>query len=152
MIAPAASMHSIIEYADERHRQQVIALWKTVLGYTAAHSEPGLSIDKKLAIQDGLFFVAEADGAVVGTVMAGYDGHRGWLYSVAVDPSQRKQGLGAALVRHAEQALGARGCLKINLQIVGGNESVSAFYASLGYAIEPRISMGKKLSQNIPKT
>lgn len=143
-------MHAIIEYADDRHRTQVIALWKTVLGYTAAHSEPGLSIDKKRAMGDGLFFVAEVDGAVVGTVMAGYDGHRGWLYSVAVDPSQRKQGLGAALVRHAEQALGARGCMKINLQIVGGNDSVSAFYASLGYAIEPRISMGKKLRQNIP--
>jgi ribosomal protein S18 acetylase RimI-like enzyme len=143
-------MHAIIEYADDRHRQQVIALWKTVLGYTAAHSDPGLSIDRKLAMGDGLFFVAEADGTVVGTVMAGYDGHRGWLYSVAVDPPQRKQGLGAALVRHAEQALGARGCLKINLQIVGGNEAVSAFYASLGYSIEPRISMGKKLSQNIP--
>ena len=144
-------MACILDYATDRPRQQVVALWKTVLGYTAAHSEPGLSIDRKLAVHDGLFFVAEAYGAVVGTVMAGYDGHRGWLYSVAVDPSQRQRGLGAALVRHAEQALAARGCLKINLQIVGGNERVSAFYASLGYAIEPRISMGKKLGQNIPK-
>ncbi len=145
-------MHSIIEYADARHREQVIQLWKTVLGYAAAHNEPSLSIDRKLAVHDGLFFVAEGAGAVLGTVLAGYDGHRGWLYSVAVQPSQRKQGLGAALVRHAEQALAERGCLKINLQIIGGNESVSAFYASLGYAIEPRISMGKKLSQSIPKS
>ncbi|MBK5549274.1 GNAT family N-acetyltransferase, partial [Pseudomonas sp. TH03] len=70
-------------------------------------------------------------------------------YSVAVHPAQRRQGLGARLVRHAEQALTARGCMKINLQIVSTNESVKGFYESLGYAVEPRISMGKKVEVNI---
>jgi ribosomal protein S18 acetylase RimI-like enzyme len=143
-------MYTLINYADDQHRQQVIQLWKTALGYEAAHSTPSLAIDKKLAVQDGLFFVALAEEAVVGTVLAGYDGHRGWLYSVAVHPSQRKKGLGAALVHFAEQALTARGCMKINLQIVGGNEAVTAFYESLGYAVEKRVSMGKIVSQNIP--
>lgn len=147
---PTPTMHTLVHYADGPHRQQVIQLWETVFGYEAAHNTPSLAIDKKLAMQDGLFFVALVDGAVVGTVLAGYDGHRGWLYSVAVHPSQRKKGLGAALVRLAEQALAARGCMKINLQIVSGNEAVTAFYASLGYAVEKRVSMGKTVGQNIP--
>jgi|OpeIllAssembly_1097287.scaffolds.fasta_scaffold453556_1 ribosomal protein S18 acetylase RimI-like enzyme len=143
-------MESITEYSDDRHRQQVIRLWKTVFGYEAAHNDPAVAIDKKLAVRDGLFFLADVDGAVVGTVLAGYDGHRGWLYSVAVHPAQRKKGLGTALVRFAEQALIERGCMKINLQIVSGNEDVAAFYESLGYAIEKRVSMGKMINQNLP--
>lgn len=142
-------MHTIIDYDDASHRRQVIALWETVFGYEDSHNQPGLAIDKKLAAPDGLFFVAVADGTVVGTVLAGYDGHRGWLYAVAVHPAHRKQGLGKALVRFAEQALIARGCLKINLQLIAGNASV-AFYEALGYAVEPRVSMGKKLDQNLP--
>ena len=142
-------MHTIIPYSDTSHRQQVIQLWQTVFGYEDAHNAPELAIDKKLAVADGLFFVALVDAVVAGTVMAGYDGHRGWLYSVAVHPTQRQLGLGAALIRFAEEALTARGCLKINLQIRGGNERVAAFYESLGFVVEDRISMGKKVSQNI---
>lgn len=142
-------MHTITPYCDASHRQQVIELWQTVFGYEDAHNAPELSIDRKLAVADGLFFVALVDDVVAGTVMAGYDGHRGWLYSVAVHPSQRQQGLGAALIRFAEDALAARGCLKVNLQIRGGNERVAAFYESLGFVVEDRVSMGKKLSQNI---
>jgi ribosomal protein S18 acetylase RimI-like enzyme len=143
-------MHTITPYSDTSHRQQVIQLWQTVFGYEDAHNAPELAIDKKLAVADGLFFVALVDGTVAGTVMAGYDGHRGWLYSVAVHPTQRQQGLGAALIRFAEDALTKRGCLKINLQIRGGNERVAAFYESLGFVVEDRISMGKKVNQNIP--
>ncbi|MDD2920130.1 GNAT family acetyltransferase [Rhodoferax sp.] len=142
-------MCPIIEYSDAIHRAQVMALWQVAFGYEDAHNAPDLVIDKKLAMDDGLFFVAMAEGAVAGTIMAGYDGHRGWLYSVAVHPAQRKQGLGGALVRHAENALIRRGCLKINLQIRGGNERVAAFYESLGFVIEPRVSMGKRIGQNI---
>ena len=137
-------MHSIIDYTDAIHRRPVIALWETVFGYEDNHNKPDLAIDKKLAAQDGLFFVAVLDGTVIGSILAGYDGHRGWLYAVAVHPSHRNQGLGKALVRFAEEALTARGCLKINLQIIAGNPSV-AFYEALGYAVEPRVSMGKKL-------
>lgn len=140
---------TITPYCDPLHRLQVSALWRVVFAYDAPHNAPGLAIDRKLAVDDGLFFVALADGAVAGTIMAGYDGHRGWLYAVAVDPAHRKLGLGAALVRHAEQALAARGCMKINLQVTGGNERVCGFYASLGYVIEPRTSMGKLVPGNI---
>jgi ribosomal protein S18 acetylase RimI-like enzyme len=141
---------SITRYSDLTHRSQVIALWEAVFGYDAPHNKPGLVIDKKLAAHDDLFFVATAGDQIVGTLMAGYDGHRGWMYSVAVDPAHRKQGIGSQLVSFAEQALTDKGCVKINLQILEGNEGVTAFYTSLGYSEEKRISMGKLLSGNVP--
>lgn len=76
--------------------------------------------------------------------MSGYDGHRGWLYSLAVLPEHRHAGIGSALVLHAEKALLSRGCLKINLQVVESNSQVVTFYQALGYAVEPRVSMGKR--------
>ncbi len=140
---------TICPFNDSTHRDQVIALWEAVFGYETAHNRPGLAIDKKLAVEDGLFFVAMRGAEVIGTLMAGYDGHRGWIYSVAVHPEHRKQGVGSKLVVHAERALAGRGCMKINLQIVAGNASVAAFYESLGYAVEPRVSMGKQIQANI---
>ena len=87
---------------------------------------------------------------MIGSILAGYDGHRGWLYSVAVHADYRRHGLGSSLVRYAEQALTALGCMKINLQITSGNDAVAGFYEALGYGVEPRISMGKKIAENIP--
>ena len=142
-------MFKINPYQNPLHRPQVIQLWRDELGYQSGHNAPALVIDKKLAVQDGLFFVALDAGTVVGTVLAGYDGHRGWLYSVAVHPARQHKGIGSALVRHAEQALAARGCMKINLQIGEGNEAVTAFYAALGYAVEKRVSMGRRVDANI---
>jgi ribosomal protein S18 acetylase RimI-like enzyme len=145
---------TITHYNDQSHRKHVIILWKTVFAYETAHNRPDLVIDKKLAVNDDLFFVALAGDTVAGTIMAGYDGHRGWIYSVAVSPSHRRQGIGSHLVSHAERALIAKGSVKINLQIMQGNESVTAFYASLGFSVEKRISMGKPIPQNCqpPKT
>ena len=144
-------MHAITPYSNEAHRLQVIQLWEAVFGYETAHNTPSLAIDKKLEVHDDLFFVALVEGTIVGTILAGYDGHRGWLYSVAVHPSHRNKGLGAAMVGYAEQALTERGCMKINLQIMTGNESVSTFYESLGYTVEKRVSMGKRITQNITR-
>jgi ribosomal protein S18 acetylase RimI-like enzyme len=141
---------TISPYNDAAHRSQVIALWQALFGYDTAHNDPALTIDKKLAVNDGLFFVATVDQTVIGTAMAGYDGHRGWLYALAVRQDRQRRGVGAALVRHAEDALRARGCVKINLQLVASNEATAAFYKALGYAIEPDISMGKVLKDNIP--
>ncbi len=144
------SRHPIGPYRDRQHRTQVVALWQEAFGYDTAHNMPTLAIDKKLAVNDGLFFVATDKKAVIGTILAGYDGHRGWLYSVAVHADYRRHGLGSSLVRHAEQALTALGCMKINLQITSGNDAVTGFYEALGYGVEPRISMGKKIAENIP--
>jgi ribosomal protein S18 acetylase RimI-like enzyme len=137
-------------FKDALHRDQVITLWKTVFAYEAPHNHPALVIDKKLEVRDQLFFVAVQGAEVVGTTMAGYDGHRGWIYSVAVHPAHRKKGIGSRLMAYAERALAHEGCVKINLIILEGNEGVMAFYASLGYAAERRINMGKYLPENIP--
>ena len=140
----------LVRYQDRLHRSGVIGLWESVFGYGTAHNEPALAIDRKLAVADGLFFVATRGSVVVGTTLAGYDGHRGWLYSLAVDPVHRRRGVAKALVAEAERALTVRGCVKINLQIIAGNESVTPFYQALGYVVEPRISMGKRVPHNIP--
>ena len=128
---------------QESDEEAVIVLWKSVFNYSAPHNDPATSIRCKLNLQRELFFVAIMDGKLAGTVMAGYDGHRGWIYSLAVNPALRRGGIGAALVRHAEQALQKLGCLKINLQLVASNSQTVAFYTKLGYAVEERISMGK---------
>jgi len=104
------------------------------------------AIPAKRAFQPDLFLVAVDDDKVIGTIMAGYDGHRGWLYSVAVSKSCRRRGIGSALVREAEIRLRALGCSKINLQIRSSNAHVQAFYDRLGYATEDRVCMGKRLA------
>lgn len=129
----------------EKDTPEVVALWTEVFGYAAPHNKPATVIGKKLAVQRELLFVAEEEGRIVGTVMGGYDGHRGWIYSLAVDSRFRRQGIGGKMVRHVERALAERGCLKINLQVLVGNAEVTGFYERLGYKIEPRISMGKIL-------
>ncbi len=145
-------MPEIRQYDDSKDRTQVIELWKKVFGYDAPHNEPALSISKKLANNDGLFFVATDRSKVIGTVMAGYDGHRGWLYAVAVQHELQRSGLGKKLVLAAEDALAAAGCLKVNLQLLASNEATADFYKSLGYMVEPRVSMGKVLQSNIPSS
>ena len=131
-------------YEDQDERQ-VIALWGEILPDSAPHNEPVTSLRQKLAVERDLLFVAVSDGAVIGTVMGGYDGHRGWVYSVAVRPAERRKGVGTALLRRLEEALVARGFLKVNLQVRASNAGVVAFYERLGYAVEERVSMGKRL-------
>ena len=136
----------LIPFNNHDHRSQVIALWEKVFGYETDHNAPALVIDKKLAAHDDLFFVAVQGDELVGTVMAGYDGHRGWIYSLAVHPEHRNQSIGSKLVDFAEKQLKTLNCMKVNLQIMAGNESVQHFYETIGYAVEERISMGKRLT------
>jgi ribosomal protein S18 acetylase RimI-like enzyme len=138
-------MPLIIRSFQSQDEPEVAALWTQVFGYPDARNEPSTAIRQKMAFQPELFFVAVLDDWPVGTVMAGYDGHRGWIYSLAVAEDRRAQGIGSALVLHAEDALRALSCSKINLQVRADNEAVVAFYRKLGYAVEPRISMGKVL-------
>ena len=140
----------IVDFQPSIHQEPVIELWSSVFNYGTAHNDPALAIAKKTAFVDHQFFVALSDDSrVIGTVMIGYDGHRGWIYSLAVAPERQRLGLGTKLMNHAESTLKALGCMKINLQIVEGNEKVEAFYQTLGYATEKRISMGKQIPENI---
>ena len=125
----------------------VTTLWTRAFPETRAWNQPAAAIRRKLDVQRELFLVGVRDGQVVATVLAGYDGVRGWVYHLAVAPRHRRQGCGRAMMAAAEDRLGALGCAKINLQIVRANAAVVRFYQRLGYAIEDRISMGKALTE-----
>jgi ribosomal protein S18 acetylase RimI-like enzyme len=130
---------------EEADEAAVVALWREVFPDEPAHNVPEEVIARKLEVQRELFFVAVEGGQVVGTAMAGYDGHRGWVYAVAVKPSRRRRGVGAALMARVEEGLRAMGCPKLNLQVRASNREAVAFYEKLGYVVEDRVSMGKHL-------
>ena len=123
-------------------RASVIALWERVFPDDPPHNAPAKMFDAKLAMRDDMLLVATDADTVIGTAMVGYDGHRGWLYTVAVAPEHRRRGTGTALVRHAVGALRAAGCVKVNLQIRATNAAVRGFYEALGFEVEERLSMG----------
>ncbi len=123
----------------------VAALWREVFPDDPPWNEPSRMIAGKREVQRELFFVATENGRLAGTAMGGYDGHRGWVYAVAVRPELRRRGIGALLMARLESALTDIGCPKINLQVRAGNEAVVAFYRRLGYSVEQRVSMGKLL-------
>jgi ribosomal protein S18 acetylase RimI-like enzyme len=122
-------------------RSSLVELWNAVFPDDPPHNEPSIVIDAKLTVDD-LIFVAEHESKLVGACMAGYDGHRGWLYSVAVSKECRRNGAGAALVKYTMQSLKEIGCIKVNLQIRSTNTEIAAFYKALGFATEERLSMG----------
>ena len=140
--ASAASAHDHGDQALSRgDRSEVVALWRRAFPDDPPHNEPNAVIDAKVAVDD-LIFVAAEQNRIHGAAVAGYDGHRGWLYSVAVDAPSRRRGVGRALVTHAIGALRELGCIKVNLQVRASNASVVAFYESLGFALEDRMSLG----------
>ena len=132
----------VVVYGDA-HFEGVKSLWQEAFHSVEEWRAPEVAIPAKVAMQRELFLVAVHGDQVIGTTMAGYDGHRGWLYSVAVLPPYRRAGVGSALIREAEKRLLSLGCMKINLQVALANYSVVSFYRKLGYAIEERISMSK---------
>jgi ribosomal protein S18 acetylase RimI-like enzyme len=135
---------SIVTY-QESHFDGVKLLWQEAFPNDPPWNAAEVAIPAKLKIQPDLFLVAIEQTLVAGSIMAGYDGHRGWLYAVAVLRSYQKRGLGRALVREAEERLRLIGCKKINLQVRASNTTVIEFYRSLGYEVEERVSMGKRM-------
>ena len=124
--------------------QAVISLWKRA-GLTRQWNDPQKDISRKLKVQSQWFLVAEGNQGIIASVMAGYDGHRGWINYLAVDPQQQGSGIGRQLMEHAEKQLLEFGCPKINLQIRRGNLDVIAFYERLGYIEDDVVSYGKRL-------
>ena len=129
----------------ESDESAIVTLWREVFPESPPWNQPEADIQRKLSIQKDLFLVATYKDRVVGTAMAGYDGHRGWIYYLAVQKKYRRKGIGTALMSNVEARLTGLGCPKLNLQVRVGNESVVAFYNKLGYDIEQRISMSKRL-------
>ncbi|MFZ0892147.1 MAG: GNAT family acetyltransferase [Thermoplasmata archaeon] len=130
-----------------KDEEAVISLWNRC-GLVRPQNDPRKDIRRKLTVRPDLFLVGALDGQVVGTVMAGFDGHRGWLNYLAVDPPQQRKGLGRALAAAAEALLRESGCPKINLQIRTSNQGVIEFYRCIGYLEDDVVSMGKRLDED----
>lgn len=134
---------------EVKDAEAVVALW-TECGLVVPWNDPYKDIERKLSVQPELFLVGESDGEVVATVMAGYEGHRGWINYLAVSPSQRGRQFARQLLSTVEQRLKALGCPKINLQVRETNAAVIEFYQYLGFDIDRAVSMGKRLIPDLP--
>ncbi|TAL64398.1 MAG: GNAT family acetyltransferase [Burkholderiaceae bacterium] len=122
----------------------VIALWQDC-GLTRPWNDPRKDITRKLTTQPELFLVGTVDAVLVATAMVGFDGHRGWVYYLAVAPTHRRQSHGRALMQEAEHLLMARGCPKLNLLVRSSNAGVIDFYRRLGYMQDEVVSLGRRL-------
>lgn len=129
----------------EEDKQTVIEMWH-LCNLISEANNPELDIERKRKEDGSLFFVGEYNGSPVATCMAGYDGHRGWLYYLAVHPDYQKRHFGKMIVKHAEEALKSTGCPKIDLMIRNTNRKTIKFYEKVGYVHEPVIVMGKRLT------
>ena len=136
----------IVPYAPH-HFDGMNSLWREAFPDDASRNTARSVIPVKLTVQPDLLLVAMEGKLVVGSVLAGFDGFRGWLNRVAVLQSHRRLGIGTRLIAEAERRLKSLGCAKINLQIVGSNDVVTGFYQRLGYTVEDRISMGKRVDR-----
>lgn len=126
----------------------VIQLW-TDCGLVKPQNNPGKDILRKLSIQPELFLVGcDPEGNIIASIMAGYEGHRGWINYLAVHPSQQRRGYARQLMQDAEDRLMQLGCPKINLQIRDTNRDVIAFYRAIGYLQDPVLSLGKRLEHD----
>ena len=134
----------IIREFDGADADAVVALWREA-ELTRPWNDPYADIERKLAVQPELFLVADDGGTVIGSVMGGYDGHRGWLYYLAVAAQRRGEGIGRQLVTEAETRLRAMGCPKVQLMVRPGNDAVFGFYDSLGFERFEIGTTGKRL-------
>src|SRR3989442_377392 len=129
---------------EPQDEQAVVALWQEC-GLTRPWNDPRRDIARKLTVQPELFLVGTFEGAVISTAMVGFDGHRGWVYYLAVAPKYRGKSFGRMLMQEAERLLIERGCPKLNLQVRSSNPEAVEFYRSLGYTQDEVVSLGRRL-------
>jgi ribosomal protein S18 acetylase RimI-like enzyme len=129
---------------ERRDTDAVVELWHEC-GLTRPWNDPHKDIERKLTTQPDLFLVAEDETAVIGSAMIGFDGHRGWVYYLAVDPARRGEGHARVLMAEAERRLIERGCPKIMLMVRAQNTAVVDLYEHLDYIREDTLLLGKRL-------
>lgn len=137
---------TITEYLPE-YETTVIELWQKC-NLTRPWNNPELDIERKLKVNPELFLIGLVDDKVMASVMGGYEGHRGWVYYLAVTPEHQRQGLGSHMMAAIEEKLLDIGCPKINIQIRGDNTEALKFYDKIGYKTEDRVNMGKRLIED----
>jgi ribosomal protein S18 acetylase RimI-like enzyme len=133
-----------IRQFELKDQEKVIDLWRKV-GILRVTNDPENDIERKLEHSPELFLVAEVNEVIAGSVMVGYEGHRGWIYYLGVVPELQRTRIGIALMQRAEEMLRARRCPKINLMIRKSNKQVMEFYKKIGYIEDEVICMGKRL-------
>jgi ribosomal protein S18 acetylase RimI-like enzyme len=138
----------IRQYLPEDEKD-VINLWSGC-NLIVPHNNPKRDIERKLKVNPEWFLVGEINGKIIGTCMAGYEGHRGWINYLAIAPTYQRRGLASRMMKEAERLLRNAGCPKINLQVRASNVDVIEFYKSIGFSIDAAVSMGKRLEKDHP--
>lgn len=142
-------MSFIIRSYQPTDEQALIALWQAC-DLVVPQNNPGLDIARKTKVNPEWLLIGELDGAIIGSCMTGYEGHRGWINYLAVHPDHQRQGYARQLMQRAEEILRAPGCPKINLQVRSTNAAVLAFYERIGYLRDNVVSLGKRLQHDVP--
>ena len=137
----------LIRPFKEGDEEALVLLWN-MCKLTVPWNNPYKDIARKLKVQAELFLVGYLEDKLIASVMAGYDGHRGWINYFAVHPDFQARGYGKQLLTNVENGLRALGCPKINLQIREENDKVFSYYQKLGFVKEKRINMGKRLEDD----
>jgi len=122
----------------------VVDLWDQC-NLIVPQNDPVLDIHEKLSFQPDLFLVGIVESSLIGTIMIGYEGHRGWINYLAVHPKYRKRGFGRQLMDHATKLLKSMGCQKINVQIRNSNRAVIEFYKAIGFSDDDVVGFGKRI-------
>jgi len=133
----------------EADRADIVALWQAC-GLLRSWNDPNADIDRKVAHDPVGFIVGEVADRIVASAMAGYDGHRGCINYLAVNPDFQRTGMGRSIMEAAEEFLLGLGCPKINVQIRGSNQSAVAFYQRIGFSTDDVIGLGKRLIPDNP--
>ena len=144
--------HVTVRPFQSSDADEVMSLWEESLPSSRPWNDPLQVICRKRHQNDDLFLVGVQDRRVVATVLAGYDGVRGWIYYLAVASICRRRGIGRQMLTAAEQAVQNKGCAKVNLQVRASNSGVTQFYERCGYQVEDRASLGKPLRSEFQKT
>jgi len=137
-------MKLIIRSYCDSDKDEIIQLWEKC-DLVVPWNDPRSDIKRKLSIQPELFIVGYVDNKIIATAMVGYEGHRGWVNYLAVEPKCRRNGFGKQMMEEAERRLLKLGCPKLQVQVRATNSGVIKFYRKLGYNIDDVVNIGKRL-------
>ena len=129
---------------SEGDLNSIVSLWE-ICELSRPWNDPVKDIERKLSVQRELFLILEKNGEILGSVMGGYDGHRGSVNYLGIHPDHKNEGLGKLLMNRIEEELIKMGCPKINLMVRNSNLDVHEFYRVIGYEEQEVVVFGKRL-------